>query len=151
MYVSEDINNLLKGGGPAATANFPDHRAHALIDSFIGGEFLSVSLLGDPSKKSPEFERMSNVDEVWLVCFRKVSDNQWRIMGRFSKFDTFIGLAIHKRCDLAGKTKGRKNYELKAEEFIEQWNDCFGRADPHRGSHWTDYLSGPVKDVDDAF
>jgi len=151
IYVSEDVNALLHGGARAATANFPDHRAHALIDSFIAGEFLSVSLLGDPSKKSPELERMSNVDEVWLICFRKASDNQWRIMGRFSKFNTFIGLAIHKRSDLGGRTKGRKNYELKAEEFIEQWNDRFRRAEPHRGVHWTDYLSGPVKDVDESF
>jgi hypothetical protein len=151
IYVPEDIGALLNGGQPAVAADFPDSRAHALIDSFLAGEFLSVSLSGDPSKKSPELERMSNVDEVWLICFRKASHNQWRIMGRFSKFNTFIGLTMHKRCDLAGKSKGRKNYELKAEDFIERWKDCFRGAEPLRGAHWTDYLSAPVKDVDDQF
>lgn len=142
LYASEEVRTLLSGGEKADLAEFPDAVAHALIDTYITGGWIQTSLRG---KGSVDIERMHSVDEVWLFCFRKASANQWRIMGRFSKVNTFIGLKIHKRSDLRGKA-----YERKAHEFIDIWNQCFSGANPLRGNHWSDYLSPPVRDEAEA-
>jgi hypothetical protein len=147
MYASDEVRRLLNGGDAAVAADFPDVHADVLITTFLAGQYLTVSLLGN-SDQGPDLERLRDVDEVWVFCFRKIRDNQWRIMGRFSRLNTFVGLTIHHRKrDLSG----HRNYEIKAEAFIQQWNRCFDNAEPLRGTQWTDYLSGPVRDVDDSF
>ena len=141
IFVSDQVAELLSDNAAARKADFPDAVARALIDSFLLGRLIKVSLKGNGTV---DLERMRNVDEVWVLCFRRVSDNQWRIMGRFSSFNKFVGLTAHKRSDLKGKS-----YDEKGRECVGEWLRCFKRLQPLRGNHWSDYLSAPVQNADD--
>lgn len=144
LHVTDDIFDLLAGGSAAATADFPDAHAHSLIDSFLLGEYVSVCLCGD---HEADLKRLRAVDEVWVLCFRRVQLNQWRVIGRFSKPNTFVGLSIHRR----GEINTWKKYNSAAQAFISKWNSTLHGRAPLRGNHWTDYLTGPVQDRDDPF
>jgi hypothetical protein len=141
LHVTDRPYKLLAGGQEAVQADFPDPHAHHLVDAFLAGEMLSVCLCGD---HVADIKRLQNVDEVWVFCFRAIKMKQWRIMGRFSKRDCFVGLVIHERSEIGT----RKKYTKAAEDFIEMWSLKFGDAGPLRGSHWTDYLTGPMQELD---
>jgi len=142
MHVSDEVYDLLAGGATAAKAGFPDAEAHALVDAYLTGMSVKVCMCGD---HSAELKRMQEVDEVWLFCFRNVGNNQWRLMGRFSTVDCFVGLRAYRRGDLSG----RRKYTAAGKDFIKEWDRVFCGASPIKRSHWNDYLTGPVQDVDD--
>ncbi len=142
IAVPKAINAVLTTD--AIKEDFPDAHADALMSAFQAGYSVSVSLFGDPRQQRPDLERMHGVDEVWLLCFRKMRQNQWRLMGRFTKIDTFVGLHLYRRSELAGK-----NYERSAFSFQACWDRSIGSRFL-RGSHWTDYLTGSIRDVDSA-
>ena len=133
--------DLLAGGQTAIQNDFPDPQAHALVDSYLAGEIVSVCLCG---QHSAQIERLEDVDEVWVFCFRAMKSQQWRIMGRFSKRDCFVGLSIYNRNEI----NTRRKYTQAANDFISIWNREFKNASPLRGTHWSDYLTGPVQDLD---
>lgn len=142
IIVPRTINAVLTTD--AMKEDFPNAHADALMSAFQGGFSVTVSLLGDPNGRRPDIERMRDVEEVWLFCFRRMKLNQWRLMGRFIKSDTFIRLHLYRRSDLAGKA-----YERRAFEFQTCWDRSFGNRFIRGGTHWTDYLTGTIKDVDE--
>jgi hypothetical protein len=142
LHAADRPFDLLGGGQSAVQADFPDPFAHHLVDAYLAGGIVSVCLCGD---HHADIERLQDVDEVWVFCFRTVKAKQWRIMGRFSKRDCFIGLTIHQRSEIGT----RKKYTQAAKDFIALWNAVFMSAQPLRGTHWSDYLTGPVQDLDD--
>jgi hypothetical protein len=141
LYVADRPFDLLAGGAEAVEADFPDPHAHHLVDAFITGQIVSVCLCGE---HNADLKRLQDVDEVWVLCFRKVRMNQWRVLGRFSRQDCFVGLTIHRRDEIGT----RKKYTKAASDFISFWNIALRGAQPLRGSHWVDYLTGPVQDLD---
>jgi hypothetical protein len=145
FFGTEEVCSLIEGGDAAKAEGFPDAHARAVVTSFISGGWITLSLKGNSAHKV-ELERMHTVDEVWLFCFRKVQHNQWRIMGRFSRHNAFVGLTIHKRSALTGKA-----YEQRANDFIDLWGRTFYGSPPLRGCHWSDYVSPPARDQDEKF
>jgi hypothetical protein len=143
IFLAEPICAVLRDRPTTIKVDFPNPKAEVLITAYIAGNYITVSMLGDPSGAGPDLERMHTVDEVWLFCFRSVKNNQWRIMGRFVAPNTFVGLRLYRRSELDGD-----NYERCAFEFQVCWQSCFGARPFIRSSLWTDYLSGYVKNVD---
>lgn len=122
---------------------FPSVNLEKLTNLFCAGQYVSVSLKGDPDKRRPDFERLHSVQEVWAMCFRSVKANQWRLLGRFSQKNTFVGLGLYRRPELTGS-----QYTARANDVISEWQNLFGKAVPLMGQHKFDYLSGVVRDVD---
>jgi hypothetical protein len=147
LVVTKDIETIIRHRPTTVREDFPNPLGEALITSYLAGGYVSVSLNGDPDRRKPDLERMYNVDEVWLMCFRRQKHNQWRLMGRFAKVDTFVGLSLWRRRELVGV-----NYERKAFEFQVLWDHIFdGEPYIRGGKHWREYLTGTVKDVDESY
>ncbi len=102
---------------------------------------MTVSLQGN-SEKSPDFERLRGLDEIWVFCFRRPRPG-WRLFGRFIQRDHFIGLDLKDRHELAGNN----TYGLYATNAIKIWNECIGR-EPLRSDAASGYLSGVTRDLD---
>jgi hypothetical protein len=145
LYASDVPYDLLKGGVAAIRADFPDSHAHHIVDAFLGGQIVSVCTCGDHNR--PILKRLKNVDEVWVFCFRKVMNMEWRMMGRFAKPDVFVALTLHNRNDISTF----KKYTKAAEDFIEEWDRTFHNAQPFRGVAARDYITGLIEDLDDPF
>jgi len=60
------------------------------IGIFNAGHYVRVSLIGDPSKQKPDIERLSGLDEAWVMCFRRPLPG-WRLFGRFVAKNIFVG------------------------------------------------------------
>jgi hypothetical protein len=129
--------------GNAIKEDFPSVNLEKLTSLFWAGQYISVSLLGDPQKRKPDFERLHSVDEVWAMCFRSIKGNQWRLLGRFYTKNIFIGLGLYRRRELTGS-----KYTRHAEDAILEWRQLFGDRAPIIGTQKYDYLSGVVRDVD---
>lgn len=125
----------------AIREDFPSPKADALVSRFCAGQYLSISLIGDPKGRRPDLERLRDVDEVWALCFRDFKSNQWRLLGRFASKNGFVGLGLYRRGELQGA------YVSRAIEVMAEWDQRF-QAPPLRGTTKLDYLSGTVKDVD---
>lgn len=140
---------LLLDPKAAEQAGFPGGHARALINRYLAGNPVTMSLAGK-SKSYVEFERLANHEEVWVISFRNASQQQWRFFGRFVKLDHFYALLPRERKEL----KGRK-YDQAAKDFIAHWDRCFPHTRFVKGDHWTDYVTGPARDIcddnDDAF
>jgi hypothetical protein len=141
IYAADEPFELLGGGNAAISADFPDVHAHAHIDAFLAGQIVSCCLCGD---HSATLKRLQDVDEVWVFCFRKVMKSEWRMMGRFSKPNVFIALRMYERRDLSP----RRKYTEAANDFIDLWDKTFYGSPPRRGNRSSDYLTGPVNDLD---
>ncbi|HVY20458.1 MAG TPA: hypothetical protein VHA70_10320 [Bauldia sp.] len=122
---------------------FPDVQGAVFVTNFVGGGLVSASLRGDPNKNRPDMERLVDLDEVWVACFRRPRDNQWRLMGRFVRQNVFIGLSLYRRRELVDGA-----YAKKAAEFITRWNSLLAAASVVRSDFVADYLSKPTMDVD---
>jgi hypothetical protein len=140
LLVRPDMDLLLKGTKPET--GFPHYRADFLVGAYSAGQLVTVSLLGN-SEAKPNMERLTEIDEVWALCFREPPPG-WRFIGRFVQRDVFVSLRAYDR-----HTLGRRlNYHRQAEAFIEEWNSVFQGLAPLRGGQVSDYLSGVWRDVD---
>lgn len=140
LWVPREIDDALSGR--AKFLDLADPKAGALVQRYIGGLWLRGSLIGDPKKKGPEFERLLKVDEVWVMCFRLPKFNQWRLMGRFVAHNEFVALGLYKRSFLNGDAK----YQSIAERFIARWPLVTHYQAVLRGTKIADYISEPVSD-----
>jgi len=138
LLVHKDIFDKLA----AHNGGFPDVQGAIFIQNFVSGARVEASLLGDPDKKRPDMERLTDVNEVWVACFRKPRDNQWRLMGRFAVTNVFIGLALHRRADLEGA------YTERANEFAAEWDRLLPTCPVVRGTYVGQYMTKPAVDVD---
>jgi hypothetical protein len=110
------------------------------LQRFIGGLYVAGSMHGDRRSLRPDFERLENLDEVWVMCFRQPKFEQWRLMGRFAGFNAFVGLALFRREYLDGDQR----YQSIATDFANRWP--ISAIPIHRGNVIGDYISMPVRD-----
>jgi hypothetical protein len=140
IWVPSPVRSILRGNVPGT--GFRDAVADDLINRFVAAYYLTVSLLGNGSKK-PDLERLKNHPEVWVLCFRKPRQEQWRLLGQFHAKDRFVGLGLYPRVDLAGV-----KYAQRAYDTILDWERRFPGEAPCTGSKLSDFLSGNPRDVD---
>lgn len=114
----------------------------SVMQRYLAGMYVTGTLQGDPDRKQPDFERLEKVDEVWVMCFRAPHFDQWRLMGRFSAPNVFVGLGLFRRAYLNGKA----HYQAQAEAFVSHWSAVVGRAPIQVGGMIEDYISMPVRD-----
>lgn len=133
LLVPEEVNAALK-----KIADLPKMRS--LLQCYMSGMYVTGSMSGDSRNRKPNFERLLNVDEVWVMCFRNPHYEQWRLMGRFAAFNAFVGLAFFRRAFLDGDAK----YQKTAEEFVAKWPSA--EIPFFRGNTIEDYMSQPVRD-----
>lgn len=141
LLASADVAKLLLDPKAAEQQKFPDGHAWALVNRYLGGLHITMSL-GGKSRRYVEFERLANHEEVWVISFRNASGQQWRFFGRFARCDHFIVLIPRARSKLEGR-----NYDRAAEDFRARWERCFPRTSFVKGSHWSDYVTGPARDI----
>jgi len=115
LWLPEEIDAALSG--KAGIPELVEPRFHALLQRYIGGYYVSGALNGDPKKLHPDFERLVNVPEVWVMCFRSPKSNQWRLMGRFTAHNEFLGLGLYQRSYLDGDHK----YQSVVKAFLAHW------------------------------
>jgi hypothetical protein len=96
LLVPEEINAQLM-----RIVDLPKIRS--VLQRYISGMYVTGSMQGGSNSRHPDFERLSNIDEVWVMCFRQPKMDQWRLMGRFAAFNAFVGLAFFRRAFLDGK------------------------------------------------
>jgi hypothetical protein len=138
LWVPEEINEVL--AGEARALGFPDPSPSAGVRQlYIAGYLVSGTLFGDPASKAPHFERLLRVNEVWVMCMRAPRDNQWRLMGRFTAQNVFVGLRLFSRAFLNGDA----HYHQQAQDFEQNWpaTETF-----IAGTKIEDYISQPVSD-----
>jgi len=140
LWVPKEVDDAFTG--QAGFIDFADPRFAGLLQRYIAGTYVSGTLHGDPKKYRPDFERLLNIDEVWVMCFRSPKINQWRLMGRFTQKDEFISLGFYQR----GYLDGEKKYHSVAQTFLTRWQSLCGGASFLRGSKIQDYISMPVSD-----
>ena len=142
LFVLEDIHDRMVAN--AVPQMFPSVNLETLTTLFWSGQYISVSMLGDPKGRHPNFEKLHTVDEMWAMCFRSPKQNQWRLFGRFMQKNHFFGIALFPRNELGSV----KNYNEKAHEAAFQWDRMLPGAPVVRSQVKESYLSGVVKDVD---
>ena len=146
LWVPEEIDAILAGRTPpnvSVDPRFFDPMIGSLMQRFVAGMYVTGALRGDPKKLRPDFERLVGIEEVWAMCFREPKFNQWRLMGRFIAFNTFVGLGLYRRQFL----NGEKKYHTQAERFLEHWNTIYSRSSIFSGEKIEHYISLPVKDL----
>jgi hypothetical protein len=117
-------------------------KIRSVLQRYLSGMHVTGSMCGDPDKRRPDFERLENVDEVWVMCFREPNYDQWELMGRFVGFNAFVGLGFFRRAFL----DGQKKYHRHAQEFVPHWAQANVGAPVHTGTIIQDYMSYPVSD-----
>lgn len=136
LLVPEEIDAAL-------TKIVDSQKIRSVLQRHLSGMYVTGSMRGDHDNRKPDFERLEDVDEVWVMCFRQPKFDQWRLMGRFAAFNAFVGLAFFRRAYL----DGQKKYHNFAEQFDARWPNTGTQAIPiHRGTTIDDYLSQPVRD-----
>ncbi len=135
LYVTEDIARTLDG--TAGTPHFPDAAADVQNAKYSSGYLINVSEQKKEWGKNqgPQLERVHNVDEVWMMCFRTPPPG-WRLFGRFLCKDVFVGLILVEKFDVVRK------YEETGRQAIADWERILSE-DPLRSSDLDDYI-GPV-------
>jgi hypothetical protein len=99
--------------------------------------------------RSATFEKLENVDDVWVMCIR-LPPPGWRLLGRFYSPNVFVGLHLKRRQELGGKMPdGTSRYEDAAGRTIAAWSRRFGSIEPMRSSRLEDYICQPFWDLDD--
>jgi hypothetical protein len=69
LWVPEDIDKVLSG--EAKILGFTDPKFLSCRQLYIAGMHISGSMVGDPKKKKPNFEKLLRVNEVWVMCFAR--------------------------------------------------------------------------------
>ena len=138
IFVTEMANNILDGKD--ISLGFPAPAADATMGRFMSGQLITVSR---KSAEEVDLEQLENVDDVWVLCFRKPPPG-WRLLGRFAYQDAFIGLHPYDRNEL----DGRPTYTAIANGVITEWKQIIGDVAPLRSSNLGDYLTGVIYDAD---
>jgi hypothetical protein len=130
--------------GKDISTGFPDVAADIQACAFVNGYTFTGSLIGDPSRKKPQLERLLRNDEAWAMCFRKPVPG-WRLLGRFAAKNVFVGLSLNDRITM----NGGERYNRFAIDMISEWETSYSDLPVVSGQSWSDYVGGKVRDVDD--
>jgi hypothetical protein len=143
LYVTPEVARALDGDD-AGFKHCPMVEIERLIAIFEAGYLVRCSMIGS-HKKKPDFERLTDLEEVWVACARKPWMWQLRIMGRFLDKGVFIGLQIYERIFLGSP----ENYNKIASAIPDVWTSIFGVVPAFSARNVDDYLGGVVFDVDE--
>lgn len=143
MYLTPEVAKVLDGEDDKFK-HLPTKETEVILGRFSAGHLVTVSMIGDNSKK-PDFEKLSDLDEVWAVCARRPRMFQVRIFGRFIDKGIFIGTALHER-----RTLGiRQQYADLAAKVPDQWNAVLGDCVAFSANSALEYFGGICRDVDE--
>jgi hypothetical protein len=140
LSVSVEVADLLDGH--TAFGNFPAVEAEKMIGIFCAGQYITISRR--KNKVRPDLERLEGFDEVWSFCLRRPVPG-WRLLGRFYQKDHLV---LVRGWD---KHKLFKQYNMAAEQVINDWKVLTGTDAAHSGDWYSGYLSGVIRDVDEPF
>jgi len=117
---------------------------YAIIhENFVLNRLVVASLRGK-SNKTIAFERMRDVDEVWVMCVRKPKHEQWRFFGRFVAPGLFVVLIQKSRIECGTN----EQYAACIEEFQAKWLEVFGDDACMREDSLEAYFGAMVVDYD---
>lgn len=139
LWVTTEAAALMRG---ESDAHFPVEKFALTKEKFLLGQWMRMSLIGDPAELLPDLELMHTVDEVWLLCSRKPKGNQYRFFGRFTAQGEFVVLFGRTR-----KSLGNGGYAIAVQEFLVQWEAMFGGNICHKAETCEEYCGGVVSDV----
>lgn len=139
IFVQSSLLEIFEGR--RIDTGFPDYRANIQTTGFTAGFHIRVSLRGDPGGRKPFLERLTDLDEAWVMCFRQPAPG-WRLFGRFTGKNVFVATSLNDRHECGS----RKKYSCLAQKMISGWEQ---KLPILRGERWQDYLEGTVQDVDE--
>lgn len=116
MLLPSTINDQLCAATPDAVTT------QLVMDTYLAGHLVSVSRERDAEV---DFKLMDEVEDVWILAFRKPRASQRRLLGRFLAKDVFVGLGLYARGSLYGG-----NYTIRGQEVIDEWQRIFGDQVP---------------------
>jgi hypothetical protein len=112
-------------------------------EKYVLNQIVVASVAGTSHKKVM-FERLKDVDEVWVMCVRKPQDLQWRFFGRFVEPGLFVVL-LHKKREECGTLE---QYAVCIAEFLALWAEVFGDAPYATGTTCEEFFGEMVSDFD---
>lgn len=124
-------------------ADFVPLQYSFIHETFVLNRLVVASLQGK-SNKTIAFERMRDVDEVWVMCVRKPKHEQWRFFGRFVAPGLFVMLMQKSRIECGTK----EQYAACIEEFQAKWLEVFGGDACMREDSLEAYFGAMVVDYD---
>jgi hypothetical protein len=142
ILCTPDIEEKLQGRKPAGL--FPPLATAAVLGRFIAGHAVSVSRKKRRRKRWREcidLEQLEGFDEIWALCHRRPMPG-WRLAGRFVDRDAFVIFRIYDKLEIGS------DYGPVAREVQNDWTDCLGRQQSHRGTGLSDYISEPYYEMD---
>lgn len=139
ILVAPDVWSFVDEDSP----EFVKFQFDLIKEKFLRNYLVTASLAGT-SKSTVVFERLTDFDEVWVLCVRKPRDLQWRFFGRFAAPGVFVILLYKSRRECGKK----KEYGHAAQEFLAEWLRVFGNNDCLRGNMLEDYFGEMVTNGD---
>lgn len=140
LFVPSSIYTVLSGGS-SQPLGFPCAAADIMFTRYRAGYI--VHCTRKPTGRG-DFKWLKDHDEVWVMCF-KGAGSVWRMLGRFAQPNLFVGLFNVERGELAPWSA----YQAKAKETVGEWECCFPKCEPFRGSKFEDYLGNMVFNEDE--
>jgi len=142
LFVTPEISDLLDGRIHAGALS--PSEVDGLITRFRAGLLVRVSRKKAQRKRNhPELEWLDGFDQIWVMCFRRLRPGL-RILGRFYEKDHLVLLRHYDKRVLV------KKYLEAEREVIDDWEKLFGTRAAHSGTDFGDYMSGSVRDIDEA-
>lgn len=139
LWVTQEAGELLDG---RSDAYFPVERFALLVERYLNGYLVRVSIEGDPLSRLPDFELLLTEDEVWVFCSRSPKSHQYRFFGRFTAQGEFVILFGRSR-----KSLENGGYAAAIQEFKDQWFALFGNHDCLKATTVDEYLGGVARNV----
>lgn len=142
IYVTPAVLTILEGDDPCFPSP-PVKETETLMGRFCLGHLVTVSMIGLSTRK-PDFEKLTDLDEVWALCARRPLMSQIRLFGRFIDQGVFVCLSFYER----GFLGFWDTYNELASQTPNDWSQIFGTLSPFRGVTADDYFGYVVRDVD---
>lgn len=114
-----------------------------VLEKFVRNYLVTASFAGT-SHKTIAFERLRDVDEVWVMCVRKPNVGQWRFFGRFVAPGLFVILTQKSRIECGTK----EQYAACIDEFLDRWLAVFGNHECLRANNCEGCFGEMVSDYD---
>ena len=142
LMVTPEIKEIFDG--TKVVPDYPVSAADRRIGAFVAGHLIAASRVKAKRRKRDgniDVEQIVNVDEVWAFCWRLPRPGH-RFLGRFLEQDTLVLLRHANKFQLVNR------YEDEGNLVISDWQTKLTDQQPLRSANLSDYLSGPVYDVD---
>lgn len=139
LFVMPAVRQFLENPPP----DFVRLQFAIIHERYVLNQIVVASILGS-SNQQVMFERMKDVEEVWMLCVRKPGHAQWRFFGRFVEPGVFVVL-MHKSREECGPYD---HFQVVIAEFQALWAEVFEDALYLKGVTCEDYFGEMVSDYD---